>query len=390
MGDIQEQRSTECFLGGGFGLVYFIRNVQRRDDRLGRTNEANVRVLPYPSLNVNTSNLGPVLFKLGHDDDEDAILHLGRDVVSIDKVAVTAVARGGPGRGEDDVALEEADAALARGQSGEEGLVARTVDDAGDAEAGRVWVPGDTEVLLAGAGQGDVDDVGRLGVEDVDRGGEGGGVAAVVSARGEGVGGVTPGLITEVANQGAHEAVDHAGQSGPVRRRAEGERVLLPLLLAVKVTGPMPAAAARSPGRAIGIVLSGGDLGRVRNGLAVVDGAIRAFGLSVVGRGRVGGPVRDGPVLAGWWTGSPAGMAGTPVRIAGTGAVRRATARTPPQVGAPRVSGRVVRPRTGIMEVVVVDAVAGRGVEEIHRVLVLVVVRVHDVKRGAEGEKMNV
>ncbi|CAH0049567.1 unnamed protein product [Clonostachys solani] len=125
--------------------------------------------LPLSLLNVDLVDLGPLLLDLGDGDDEEAVLHPGGDAHAVD-VAVLLAAGGGQGDG----ALEGADAPLGGGGEGlEEGLVARAVDDAGDGEGGGVRVPVDADVLLLGAGEGGVEDVGGRGVEDVDGGGEG-------------------------------------------------------------------------------------------------------------------------------------------------------------------------------------------------------------------------
>lgn len=120
-------------------------------------------------LDINLVDLSPLLLGLGHRDDQDAILHLGRDTQTINLVALIS-SHGGQRHS----ALEHTDLALTGGQGVEEGLVAGTVDNAGDLEEAAVGVPVDTNVLLLGAREGDVDDVRLFGVEDVDGRVEGG------------------------------------------------------------------------------------------------------------------------------------------------------------------------------------------------------------------------
>jgi hypothetical protein len=169
-------------------------------------------------LDIDLGDLGPAPLDLGHGDDEDTILHLGRNGLSIYFLATlflkvhevviayavlivtstrlvrppTAPAAGllcRLGGRELDDALKIADLALWRGwqQGGEEGLVAGAVDDAGDAELGRIVVPIYSDIWLLGARESEMQDVAGGGGEEVERGGEG--LGAFVGGFGLGVGG---------------------------------------------------------------------------------------------------------------------------------------------------------------------------------------------------------
>lgn len=108
-------------------------------------------------------DLGPLLLGLGNGDDEDSVLHLGSNAKSVDLVLVVDVCGG-----QSDAALKHADLALAGAERLEELLVSGAVDDSGNVELALVGVPVDADVLLDGAGERDVQDIGLLRVEGVD------------------------------------------------------------------------------------------------------------------------------------------------------------------------------------------------------------------------------
>jgi hypothetical protein len=128
-------------------------------------------------LNIDLADLSPLSLELGHGDDEQAVLHAGGDAEGVDFLSLwltltlllllLVVVEDGRGR-ERDATLKHANAALGRGHGALEDVVAGAMDDAGDAQDAGLGVPVNADVLLLGAGQGNVQDVGGVGVEDVD------------------------------------------------------------------------------------------------------------------------------------------------------------------------------------------------------------------------------
>jgi hypothetical protein len=130
-------------------------------------------------LNIDLADLSPLSLELGHGDDEQAVLHAGGDAEGVDFLSLwltltlllllllLLVVEDGRGR-ERDATLKHANAALGRGHGALEDVVAGAMDDAGDAQDAGLGVPVNADVLLLGAGQGNVQDVGGVGVEDVD------------------------------------------------------------------------------------------------------------------------------------------------------------------------------------------------------------------------------
>lgn len=109
-------------------------------------------------------DLSPVLLGLRHGDDQHTVLHFGGDGETVDLLLLSSSG------GQRDLPLEGADPPLALDEVADKLLVAGAVDDAGDLEEARVGVPVDPDVVLLGAGQGEVQDVGRGRVEEVDLG----------------------------------------------------------------------------------------------------------------------------------------------------------------------------------------------------------------------------
>lgn len=161
-------------------------------------------------FDIHLSDLGPFLLDLGHRDDKNAVFHLGSDSKAINLIALIRA-----GRGERHVTLKHAHLPLTGGQGAEELLVTRAVDYTSNVQDAAVGVPVDTNVLLLGSREGDVEDEGSLGVEDVDGGSEGV-VGFVTIARLrllEALGMLTDVLEQRVVGPAAHVATEIEGET---------------------------------------------------------------------------------------------------------------------------------------------------------------------------------
>ena len=130
-------------------------------------------------------NLRPLFLDLGHRHHQDAVFHLARNGHAVNLI----IAR------QRYLPLEISDGALSGPlQRREEGLVSRAMDHTCDMQGAGLAIPVGADIVLASTREGEVQDVGRLGVEDVYRRGEGasvlftGAVATVVVVVDVGVG----------------------------------------------------------------------------------------------------------------------------------------------------------------------------------------------------------
>lgn len=140
--------------------------IKRENDTIANSNSVTT-----DSIDDDPSNLHLLLGNLGHNDNQDAMLHPSRNA----SIVNNNIRVGSPSipRRQRHMTIKDADSTLRRHEGSDEGLVSGPVDDASDAQARPLRIPVEADVGLVGAGEGDVNGKGRGIAEDVDGRSEG-------------------------------------------------------------------------------------------------------------------------------------------------------------------------------------------------------------------------
>lgn len=228
-----------------------------------------------PLLNINLLDLGPALFNLGDSHHEYTILQLGTDTLAVDLLTLQL-----------DLPLEHTNGTLALAlQCLEELLVADTVDHASDVQGRRLGVPVHADVLLLGAGNGEVEGVGARRREKIERWCESLNIVLRVVVVGGGVASVGGFVGVELLAEGLEEGmvvevVDHGGK---VEARVRGRMMGVAVTTATTSSSAATATGTvMSMGRAAGtstvVALIGGDFSWIRH-VALSSHGLRVIAL---------------------------------------------------------------------------------------------------------------